>query len=239
MAITIYSRLGVYYDHLWGDFSRNYLSLLKQTLSQRGLSYARIIDFACGTGSLAFEMGKSGHVVNGLDISSTMIRHARHKAKALPNVTFQVGDMLEFICKTPYDVATCTFDSLNYLPSEDTIRTFLVVVNNALKRRGIFLFDVNTEEMYSDYQDEVIQHQLNGEAFVQRLSYNQSQKIATAIFEFNDGTMEIHRQAVYSVPLIRKLLKDAGLRVVKTWSDFRGKTFHAGDKKFICLAEKR
>jgi len=239
MAVQIYSHLGAYYDHLWGDFSLNYLEILKQTLSQRGLSYARIVDFACGTGSLALALGKMGHVVRGVDISPVMIRHARHKSKALENVTFQVADMSKFTCKTPYDVATCTFDSLNYLPSEEAVRTFFKAVKRALKRRGLFLFDVNTEQMYSGNQEQVIQHQYNDDSFVQRLSYNQNQKIATAIFEFHDGTMEVHRQSVYPIQNIRKLLKDAGMRVLKTWSDFGGKSYRTGDERFLCLAERR
>ncbi len=239
MTSRMYTSLAEVYDALWGHLTKQYVSLVNRALFERGLTYARLIDFACGTGSLAYQMGKKGHLVHGIDISPAMVKIARSKTRGLPNVSFAVEDMLKFSSGASYDLATCTFDSLNYLLSENDIRTFVKTIARALKPKGLFIFDINTEQMYTHYQDDVIQHNLNGKRFFQRLSYNSNRKIATAIFEFTDGTMEIHRQAAYNYPTIKKILKSARMRIVHAYSDFNGRGFRPGDERLICVAEKR
>lgn len=239
MTSRIYTSLAEVYDALWGHLITQYVSLVNRALFERGLTYVRLIDFACGTGALAYRMGKKGHLVHGIDISPSMVKIARSKTRGLPNVSFTVEDMVKFTTDASYDLATCTFDSLNYLLSENDVRTFVKKMARVLKPKGLFIFDLNTEQMYENYQDDVIQHNLNGKRFFQRLSYNSNKKIATAIFEFADGTMEIHRQAAYNYPAIKKILKSARMRVVNAWSDFNGRGFRPGDERLICVAEKR
>ncbi|HKJ67115.1 MAG TPA: class I SAM-dependent methyltransferase [bacterium] len=239
MTSRIYTNLAEVYDALWGHLTRQYVSLVNHVLFDHGLTYVRVIDFACGTGSLACQMGKKGHLVHGIDISPAMVKIARTKTWDLPNVTFAVQDMMQFSANSVYDVATCTFDSLNYLLAETEVRTFVKAITRALKPGGLFIFDINTEHMYAHYQEDILQHNLNGKRFFQRLSYNANQKIATAVFEFTDGTMEIHRQAAYSYATIKKILKSARMRVVNAYSDFNGRGFRSGDERLICVAVKR
>jgi len=52
-----------------------------------------VVDFGCGTGSLALRLAPHGARVHGVDVSGEMIRIARDKAAAAgaDNVTFHVG----------------------------------------------------------------------------------------------------------------------------------------------------
>lgn len=56
---------------------------------------ARVLDLACGTGDIAFELAAAGARVTGLDITQQMIEIARSKRPASTHhVTFVTGDMM-------------------------------------------------------------------------------------------------------------------------------------------------
>ena len=98
--MTIYSRLSQIYDLGWGDFSTNYAGLIHELLHDHHIIQARILDLACGTGILAIELARKGHIVKGIDISPEMIRLANSKSTGLPNVFFEVADITDFQSQT-------------------------------------------------------------------------------------------------------------------------------------------
>ncbi len=53
---------------------------------------ARVLDVPCGTGRIAVPLAERGFVVSGLDISETVLAHAR---AAAPELDFRQGDMRE------------------------------------------------------------------------------------------------------------------------------------------------
>ena len=56
---------------------------------------ARVLDLACGTGDIAFELAAAGARVTGLDITQRMIEIARSKRPVSTHrVTFVTGDMM-------------------------------------------------------------------------------------------------------------------------------------------------
>ncbi len=239
MSPKFYDRLSTVYDAVWGGYSSNYTPLIQQLLRDRGIKYARVLDLACGTGTLALELGKKGHAVYGVDISEPMIRIARRKAQLLDNVRFAVHDMLSFSHPDLFDLVCCTIDSLNYVLSERAMTRFFTKVRELLKQGGLFVFDVNTDAMYTSRHDDVITHTFNGKSFVQRLTFDRNTGAATAIFEFPGGEIEIHKQMPYSYATIRKILRQTGMRMIRKYSDFSGTRFRKGDERLICVAMRR
>lgn len=74
----------------------------------------RILDLCCGYGTLALlvaERGPARHVI-GIDIDAGRIAVARRAAAGIPNVEFQVGDLLA-LPRQPVD-AILLIDSLHY-----------------------------------------------------------------------------------------------------------------------------
>ncbi|WP_240641192.1 class I SAM-dependent methyltransferase [Nocardioides ferulae] len=53
---------------------------------------ARVADLGCGTGTLAALLAGDGYVVDGLDLSGEMVRLAREKTAALPDVSVTCAD---------------------------------------------------------------------------------------------------------------------------------------------------
>ena len=83
-----YDRLAERYDLRWRDYVRSTLSFLMKWMNVQGTE--RILDVACGTGTLEqwLEKDHPGQTMSGIDISEKMISVARHKLAAYPNVTF-------------------------------------------------------------------------------------------------------------------------------------------------------
>jgi|GEM_PF-991509 len=239
MSPMMYDRLSRMYDALWGDFTSHYVALIEHLIYKHGLTYARIADLACGTGSLVRDLGMKGHIVHGVDIAPSMIKIARKKTRQFRNVTLRRENMIEFTYRHRFDIISCTFDSINYLAGEKELQAFIKRVSGALKTGGSFVFDLNTEHMYATYQDNVVTHNVNGESFIQRLSYNPRSQIATAMFEFPDGTIEVHQQRPYDARTIKRILARNRMRVVKTYADFSGSPFRPDSHRLICIAEKK
>lgn len=236
--MKIYERLSQVYDLDWGKFATQYVNLINQFFDERGITRAKILDLACGTGTLAVELGNRGHFVHGIDISPQMIEIAKSKSIGLSNVSFEVQDMAHFCVEDKLELVTCTFDSINYLLDTNGVKAMFRCVANALHESGLFVFDSNTDRLYTKRHKGSHERELGGEFFVQRLSYDPIKKEATTIFEFSDGTIEIHKQRPYDLVELGPLLVDAGLRVVNTISNFKKETYSSESERLICVAER-
>lgn len=233
-----YQRLSRYYDAGWGDFAVRYLGLIDGLFEGRGITRARICDIACGTGLLNVELARRGHIVHGLDISPNMIREARRKGKGIPNLSFEVRDMLDFESDSEYAMVTCTFDSINYIRRLSDLRKLFFRVAAALNEKGLFLFDSNTRHLYISHGKEVFQQEIHGESFVQECGYRSRINAAVTTFAFSDGTSEIHFQRPYSYEELSPLLEKAGFQVRGLYSWFEKIPYTPGAGKFFCVAEK-
>ena len=234
-----YKRLSQVYDSGWGDFSEQYAPWLHILLSERGLTQARVLDLACGTGTMAVELAKRGHDAHGIDISPNMIGRAKAKVTTLFSVSFDVQDMIRFKVDGKYDLVTCTYDSINYICNLTDLRKMLVRVASALSEAGLFIFDSNTERLYQSHADEAIMRELNGQQFIEECRYDSACNEATTTFSFSDGTYEIHKQRPYDYDELEPLLRSAGLQVLHLFSWFDMIPYSLETAKLFCVAEKR
>jgi ubiquinone/menaquinone biosynthesis C-methylase UbiE len=69
---------------------------------------ARVADLGCGTGSLSLLLADAGYAVDGVDLSTEMVRRARAKAGDREDVTFVVADAAEPPLRhAEYDTVLC------------------------------------------------------------------------------------------------------------------------------------
>lgn len=80
---------------------------------------ARLIEFGCGVGWLAFFLAQRGYQVTGVDISPEAIAAAiaQREARRLPNAQFVVADYEEFSSPDLYDCAFF-YDALHHAEDE-------------------------------------------------------------------------------------------------------------------------
>ena len=116
LATQYYELMQVVPYDAWVD----YVLLLFSTVEH---DPKKLLDCACGTGNVSFELAKSEIEVTGVDIAPEMIRVAQRKALQGGDKTrFFEADLSTFDLGETFDCATCLYDSLNYILEPETLR---------------------------------------------------------------------------------------------------------------------
>ena len=234
-----YKRLSRVYDLDWSDFSPKYVGLIKKILDKNGITQAKILDLACGTGVLAEILAENGHHTRGIDISPQMIDIARNRSTGLPDTAFQVQDMTRFCVDDSFDLITCIFDSINYVLDTSALRSMFNRVYPALNKHGFFLFDSNTDREYKKYHEAGLARVLGEERFTQSFTYDMRKREAATTFEFSDGAVEVHKQRPYGRADLKPLLKKAGFKTARFLSVSDKRKLKISRGRLICLAQKK
>lgn len=105
-----------------------------------------ILDLACGTGQMTFELHKRGYDMIGADMSEEMLLKACDKAydNNISDILFIKQDMRDFELYGTVGAICCCLDSVNYLTSIDDLQKCFSCAHNYLDPDGLFIFDVNT-----------------------------------------------------------------------------------------------
>jgi SAM-dependent methyltransferase len=185
--MPIYQHYAEIYDLIGQDcFGR---LLAERTLESLPSAPGRVLDLACGSGAAALVFAAAGSRVTGVDRSDAMLALARRKAEAaglpisfvqidLRRLTALVGSSA--LPAGNFDLATCFFDSLNYLTTDGDLERVFEAVTALLRPGGRLLFDVNTETEFRtwDMVDELVWEDPERIVY-NRLSYNPQQGLAT------------------------------------------------------------
>lgn len=168
---------------------------------------ARIVDLACGTGTLALALAQQGYEVIGIDVSADMLSQAKAKQQQAEaegqtlNIRWIQEDMRYFLLDEPVDAVLCHYDSLNHLSNETELRGTFVQVAQALKSGGLFLFDLNTLDNYRTFWQGKDTYEGPNYRLKTESSFNEDLNKASVQFnvdEYNDeGELLCHSEQVY------------------------------------------
>jgi SAM-dependent methyltransferase len=233
-----YERLSQVYDYGWYKFPKQYLDLVERLLDEHDIRQARVLDIACGTGILAISLAKRGHVVQGIDISPEMITMARSKSIGMPNVSFEVQDMTDYIVHDKFDLITCAYAALNYVLDIDGLEAMFARVALSLNKSGLFVFDCNCNQHYINQGDGSYKIAIGQQYIFIRWSHDPVTRERTTIFKFTDGSEEIHRQQPYDLSEIGPVLKGSNLCPIHTWSGFDRSPYNDQSTWLFCVAKK-
>jgi SAM-dependent methyltransferase len=103
----------------------------------------RVVDLACGTGRHAIALERLGHELAGVDSSDSMLRVAGvNAAAAKARVQFLAGDLRSLdVAGAPFDAATCLFDSIGYLGTNEALEQALRGIHSSVRPGGLFILE--------------------------------------------------------------------------------------------------
>jgi SAM-dependent methyltransferase len=234
--MSIYRKFArIYTGGKYTDFSSKMCEYLPAALSALDVGPGDILDIACGEGTFAVSASGLGFHLTGLDRSEEMLEFARTRARRTgANVDFVRADMRAIPFVGRFDLATCWYDSLNYILKQPELVAVFRNVAGALRPGGLFIFDMNTTHgLAVEWRENpcyVMQD--NAAVFeVHRQEYDFESGIAHMhITGFvRDGTTweridEYHRERAYTQKVIRGSLHDAGFQVLASWGSFRDRS---------------
>ncbi len=121
-------------------------SITKWILEQIDKPKRKILDLGCGPGLYAELLAQNGHSVTGIDFSANTIQYAAKNAKELQlEIEYLNTDYLNLNYDNQFDVILLIYLDFCALIPSDRDRV-LKIVHKALKKGGIFIFDVVNEK---------------------------------------------------------------------------------------------
>jgi SAM-dependent methyltransferase len=207
---------------------------LQEVLARHPVSGQRMLDLACGTGTLALCMADAGWHTVGLDLSPAMIDQAQAKAAGgtpVGSARFVVGDMRhirEVFAPSSFNLVTCTYDSLNYMTSEADLLACFESAAYALCPGGLFIGDMNTRHFLEFEWGECVVRELEGFVQIEQSYFDPDTAISTMVltgFVGNDDDGyerfdELHVERAYPPELVEALLTRAGLTIEARYDSF-------------------
>jgi len=179
-----------------------------------------ILDLACGTGIPTLLFAKKGFRMIGIDFSQAMLDVLQKKINGYDITTYR-ADIRDFTIPAPVDAAICLYDSLNYLLTGDDLKRCFQCVRTALKKTGLFVFDMNTSYGLSAFwgNRETIREAGNIHSIWQN-TFDEKTEISTLHLTCydkngNHSFEEIHQERGYQLPYLETLLHDSGFPEVK------------------------
>jgi ubiquinone/menaquinone biosynthesis C-methylase UbiE len=207
---------------------------VQELLQRHGVVGQRMIDIACGTGTLATQFAALGWQVLGVDASAAMLAEARAKtvgATFAGSVSFLQHDMRELAIVLPKgiaDLATCTYDSLNYMQDEAALAACFCSAAHVLCPGGLYIADMNTryflehEWGFCDVREQYGYIQVEQSAF-DPATATTTLHLTGFVGDDEQGYErfdELHRERAYAPEVVDQLLARAGFAIEGCYESF-------------------
>jgi SAM-dependent methyltransferase len=231
-SAAAFDAVAPYYEHLMSAVPyRFWVTYLQRLWKRHGHPHKRVLDLACGTGTLSRVLAAGGCLVTGVDIAPRMLEMAREKAS-------EEGLAIDFVCQdaaelslpgASFDAVVSLFDSLNYILEPARLAEGFRRVAQHLAPGGSFIFDLNTEYALQEGMfDQSCSRRSEALHYRWRSRYDESTRICTISMNFSydpgDGRRvtfkEVHRQRGYSKNEIQTFLADAGFDPVTLYDAY-------------------
>jgi len=226
--MSAYEALAESYDRLTNDVQyKAIFRYVQKLLKRNGKKPKRVLDLACGTGSLSMLFADKGYEVLGLDASEEMLTVAAAKAaEAELNPLFIQGWMQRFRLPAPVDLVVCGLDSMNYLTKPTQFKKTLENAFRALNPGGMFIFDLITPDKFRTLDGQVFLDEDDDVYCVWRAEFNEKNHImcyGMDIFQRHGNawsrSYEEHQEYAYELNDVLVWLTEAGFKNIELFGD--------------------
>ncbi|MCF0111629.1 MAG: class I SAM-dependent methyltransferase, partial [Erysipelotrichaceae bacterium] len=233
----IYTTLAPFYDLLVKDEEA---SRMWADYTERFVKGKKILELACGSGELTLMLAKDGYEITATDLSEEMLKEAMVKEGA-ELVRWYPLNMLDLEETDTYDAIICYCDSINYLQNRMQLQQVLCRVHKALKKDGLFLFDMHSTDRKEEFEEEYIEEgYLDDVAYQWTIRYDEPYLYHCFTFYDKNGKMvqEQHQQIIYEPDETEADIANAGFEIVSVDTDFRFAGYQPGEKYFYVIKKK-
>ena len=208
------------YDHLMKTVSYSewakYISELKEFYAPKAETF---LEVASGSGKLAFYLNRVFKNVVLLDISKSMLSRIDSSLNRV------CADMISLPFKTQFDFIYSTFDSINYLLSENDMQKYFNEIHKILSKNGVFTFDASLENnSLKNLKHLNRREKFQNILYIQKSLYDIEKKIHINNFKvkLDNGEIfeEVHLQKIYNYEIYFELFKISGLKVINCFNTF-------------------
>ena len=245
-----YDALYAVYDRFTGDV--DYKALAKyvaEQLRRNGVSDGILLDLACGTGSLTFELAAMGYDVIGADSSEEMLSEAQSKLwsqEELPEnpPQFILQDMRELDLYGTIVACVSTQDSLNHITDPDELKEVFGRVSLFTEPGGVFVFDMNTPEKFRSIDGETFTYEDDDALCLWRVAGdgNGLYEYTVDVFEREKKLWrrsgEVFFERSYEPELVCKMLEEAGFSSVEVFGERSFDAPKSDEQRIFFVARK-
>ena len=246
--MSSYGVFAEFYDKLTQDVEyKKRAEYFCTLLSTNGVTGGTLLDLACGTGRLLYEMAALGFDTIGVDASAEMLCLAQSHPKtgeARPLLLCQTMQALDLY--DTVDAVVCCLDSINHLTTPQDVQAAFGRVSLFLNPGGVFVFDVNTiykhrnilannsfvldlDELYCVWQNE-----LDEKTDTVEITLDFFEEDGDAYYRSSESFCE----RAYALEDIRQWLEDTGLTVTGVFEELTQNAPQADTQRVVFTARK-
>lgn len=244
----------------YGDFARFYDKFTKNVNYEARARYfdaiiqkynpntSILLDLACGTGSLSFELEKYGYDIVAVDNSFEMLSVAAEKKSDLEsNVLFLCQEMSELDLFGTIDATVCALDSINHITDENELEDVFKKVSLFSNKGAVFVFDVNTIYKHQNIlADNTFVYEKNDTFCVWQNNLNEDNLTVDISLDFFDknenGTYDRYSsdfsEKAYNIDFLKNLLTKSGFEVKAVFDEDSFLPINRDSQRAIIVAIK-
>lgn len=246
--MTSYEALAGSYDALTADVDYpRWARYIRRHFARSGRPIRRVLDLACGTGSLTLELAQAGYEMVGVDLSEDMLALAEEKCRqAQPRPLFLHQAMESLRLPEKVDACVCCLDSVNYVLQPKKLQRAFQRVYDCLEGGGLFLFDVDTPYKLERMDGQVFLDETEEVYCVWRGEYSPKKRICSFwmdIFQRLEGDQwlrsgELHREYAYPLEDIEDYLRQVGFTHITRHGELKMTPPGAEEQRVFFAARK-
>ncbi len=237
-----YGKFAAVYDSLMEDVPYGKIAdIIDAKIKKYNIKNNIVLDLACGTGTLTYELSKKGYEMIGADISCEMLDVARQKN---PDVLFLNQPMEDFELYGTVGAIVCCLDSINYLLDEESLYKTFNLCNNYLEPDGLLIFDINSEYKFKHVlSDNIFTYDSEEIFYAWENNYIEEEGACDFYLTFfvkENGVYhrfdEVHTERAYSDDEITQALAKNGFSIVERLHDFSDKPVQKNSQRimYVC-----
>ncbi len=213
---AVYDR---YMDNVpYDDWGNN----IQQLFEKYKIPMEIVCDLGCGTGQMTRRLRDKGYDMIGIDVSYDMLMEAMEQEDS-QGILYLCQDMRSFELYGTVGAVISLCDSMNYLANTEDLLTVCKLVNNYLDPKGLFIFDIKTENYYKKLGVNTIAENRDEGSFIWENEYNPETRdnyYYLTIYEENEeGTFdryeEEHMQHAFTMKEIKAAISESGLQLLE------------------------